>query len=228
SRGRDLEPLPHRPGQPHQAHRAPQRCGAGADGQSGGGVPPRADPPRLRHVRRPARGRHRHGRDARRRGDARHRGRDPMRGAGRLALAAAVLLGGTLAPALAEDDVLPLEGGIIELDEGIFPLAGASQPLERTSTDGGATEITLSTDTLFATGSAEIAETAATRVVDLVQDVPRGAEVSIDGRTDSVPYRRGNQVLSEELAEARSEEHTSELQSRFDLVCRLLLEKKKI
>src|SRR5699024_12649972 len=29
------------------------------------------------------------------------------------------------------------------------------------------------------------------------------------------------------LATYRSEEHTSELQSRFDLVCRLLLEKKK-
>src|SRR5437868_10543845 len=29
------------------------------------------------------------------------------------------------------------------------------------------------------------------------------------------------------LGHARSEEHTSELQSRFDLVCRLLLEKKK-
>src|SRR5699024_12003525 len=29
------------------------------------------------------------------------------------------------------------------------------------------------------------------------------------------------------LSENRSEEHTSELQSRFDLVCRLLLEKKK-
>src|SRR5437868_11057970 len=28
--------------------------------------------------------------------------------------------------------------------------------------------------------------------------------------------------------ERRSEEHTSELQSRFDIVCRLLLEKKKI
>src|SRR5207249_1968935 len=28
-------------------------------------------------------------------------------------------------------------------------------------------------------------------------------------------------------ADVRSEEHTSELQSRFDLVCRLLLEKKK-
>src|SRR6266496_4694740 len=33
--------------------------------------------------------------------------------------------------------------------------------------------------------------------------------------------------LLEELAGGRSEEHTSELQSRRDLVCRLLLEKKK-
>src|SRR5438067_6167775 len=32
---------------------------------------------------------------------------------------------------------------------------------------------------------------------------------------------------SGELVSSRSEEHTSELQSRFDLVCRLLLEKKK-
>src|SRR5699024_12670960 len=31
-----------------------------------------------------------------------------------------------------------------------------------------------------------------------------------------------------ETRRTRSEEHTSELQSRFDLVCRLLLEKKKI
>src|SRR5699024_12881247 len=30
------------------------------------------------------------------------------------------------------------------------------------------------------------------------------------------------------IQKVRSEEHTSELQSRFDLVCRLLLEKKKI
>src|SRR5699024_11945003 len=30
------------------------------------------------------------------------------------------------------------------------------------------------------------------------------------------------------LSDDRSEEHTSELQSRFDLVCRLLLEKKKM
>src|SRR5207249_12293172 len=34
-------------------------------------------------------------------------------------------------------------------------------------------------------------------------------------------------IIMQCLAKARSEEHTSELQSRFDLVCRLLLEKKK-
>src|SRR5699024_11663068 len=32
-------------------------------------------------------------------------------------------------------------------------------------------------------------------------------------------------LITEKFARARSEEHTSELQSRFDLVCRLLLEK---
>src|SRR5699024_11194655 len=38
---------------------------------------------------------------------------------------------------------------------------------------------------------------------------------------------RGHQSVRNELGIAlRSEEHTSELQSRFDLVCRLLLEKK--
>src|SRR2546428_5161688 len=34
-------------------------------------------------------------------------------------------------------------------------------------------------------------------------------------------------VHADDRARARSEEHTSELQSRSDLVCRLLLEKKK-
>ena len=45
--------------------------------------------------------------------------------------------------------------------------------------------------------------------------------------TDNVggfDVRPGNFLLN---GATRSEEHTSELQSRFDLVCRLLLEKKK-
>src|SRR5436190_14708724 len=41
-------------------------------------------------------------------------------------------------------------------------------------------------------------------------------------------YRRsGIYSGSESVTESRSEEHTSELQSHSDLVCRLLLEKKK-
>src|SRR5207249_6304001 len=38
---------------------------------------------------------------------------------------------------------------------------------------------------------------------------------------------RARQRRARTTAHDRSEEHTSELQSRFDLVCRLLLEKKK-
>src|SRR5699024_12041153 len=39
--------------------------------------------------------------------------------------------------------------------------------------------------------------------------------------------RRNTDGEGRSLGSYRSEEHTSELQSRFDLVCRLLLEKKK-
>src|SRR5438105_15234272 len=38
---------------------------------------------------------------------------------------------------------------------------------------------------------------------------------------------RDNKVFEKDRRRHRSEEHTSELQSRVDLVCRLLLEKKK-
>src|SRR2546428_6626967 len=43
----------------------------------------------------------------------------------------------------------------------------------------------------------------------------------------SLRQRRPQHALPAATGEARSEEHTSELQSRSDLVCRLLLEKKK-
>src|SRR5437868_9065774 len=41
------------------------------------------------------------------------------------------------------------------------------------------------------------------------------------------PLSAGHSSISASSTNGRSEEHTSELQSRFDLVCRLLLEKKK-
>src|SRR5438067_7766139 len=51
------------------------------------------------------------------------------------------------------------------------------------------------------------------------------AVVSIAGKNQRVSLLRADFFL--QLKQPRSEEHTSELQSRFDLVCRLLLEKKK-
>src|SRR5690349_24181268 len=51
-----------------------------------------------------------------------------------------------------------------------------------------------------------------------------GGAISITSLGCRVPERV---ITNDELATMRSEEHTSELQSRRDLVCRLLLEKKK-
>src|SRR2546422_6129711 len=55
------------------------------------------------------------------------------------------------------------------------------------------------------------------------RDVPvLGFEHRVAGAR--IPYTAG---VGDEVAHFRSEEHTSELQSRLHLVCRLLLEKKK-
>src|SRR5699024_12142065 len=49
----------------------------------------------------------------------------------------------------------------------------------------------------------------------------------VDGRYSPHQLIMTATPIPRTLAMSRSEEHTSELQSRFDLVCRLLLEKKK-
>src|SRR5207249_5877715 len=62
------------------------------------------------------------------------------------------------------------------------------------------------------------------RVTDSIIDADDAFTVEWDG-SHIVIHRRLPALLRGDGA--RSEEHTSELQSRFDLVCRLLLEKKK-
>src|SRR5437762_9123677 len=65
----------------------------------------------------------------------------------------------------------------------------------------------------------------------IVQADPEAADVGPGGRQPVLPQRverRGVAGPGEPFACARSEEHTSELQSPMYLVCRLLLEKKKI
>src|SRR5947207_7491313 len=70
----------------------------------------------------------------------------------------------------------------------------------------------------------------------MMQDLIGGqVDMAFDGMSTSAPQIRGGKlkplaVTAKErsfIAPGRSEEHTSELQSHSDLVCRLLLEKKK-
>src|SRR5699024_11426476 len=53
-------------------------------------------------------------------------------------------------------------------------------------------------------------------------------EIVFDGRPMSFGSINDSEAEGIVIIHQRSEEHTSELQSRFDLVCRLLLEKKKV
>src|SRR5688572_32517436 len=55
----------------------------------------------------------------------------------------------------------------------------------------------------------------------------RGDVRGLRQRRLSRPLRLGARRTERALAQSRSEEHTSELQSQSNLVCRLLLEKKK-
>src|SRR5207249_6923824 len=64
---------------------------------------------------------------------------------------------------------------------------------------------------------------------DVCDHVDEAADNLGSWGVDRVPEkaRAQAQVILKATTKLRSEEHTSELQSRFDLVCRLLLEKKK-
>src|SRR5438874_6241372 len=69
--------------------------------------------------------------------------------------------------------------------------------------------------------------------LDITTGLDRLVPMVISGSSGGVSFdpQRNNQRAALTLANGnvyRSEEHTSELQSRRDLVCRLLLEKKKI
>src|SRR5207247_6206044 len=66
-----------------------------------------------------------------------------------------------------------------------------------------------------------------TTVLPVIKAAATGPPASANGKlygamTTQTPYG----FITLRLCERRSEEHTSELQSRVDLVCRLLLEKK--
>src|SRR5688572_32762603 len=74
--------------------------------------------------------------------------------------------------------------------------------------------------TLFRSVSAERYPEAVEHILKAGYEI--GAHGHMHERVDTLPASQEEEILE------RSEEHTSELQSQSNLVCRLLLEKKKI
>src|SRR5699024_12683094 len=71
--------------------------------------------------------------------------------------------------------------------------------------------------------STALDESLNARVFDTVVRLP----LAVGGRNEGLQPLRDLDNIRSFLGSQRSEEHTSELQSRFELVCRPLLEKKK-
>src|SRR5436190_7429294 len=64
-------------------------------------------------------------------------------------------------------------------------------------------------------------------ICNRIQKVLEDANIKLGSVASDVFGVSGRAILRALMKEERSEEHTSELQSHSDLVCRLLLEKKK-
>src|SRR5207249_6180191 len=111
----------------------------------------------------------------------------------------------------------------------------SSAPFSPYEWDSGRTASTTSSAVSAMTGSIHDATPAATACCEStapfgapvepeVYRINAGASLLGDGQSHSSAATACTTTAG---ARSRSEEHTSELQSRFDLVCRLLLEKKK-
>lgn len=151
-----------------------------------------------------------------RRHERRHRDPLPRLGAGGGAAAAlAVALATTLAPpaaGFAGPDELPeptpelLAASVIAWDPARTVIqwdpAGTVRSVEQVETEAGRTTITLAADILFTPDSADLPQTAAARIGELVAQVPQGAAVQVHGHTDSVQGAVDNQQLSTARAEA--------------------------
>src|SRR5699024_11641116 len=77
----------------------------------------------------------------------------------------------------------------------------------------------------FAKLCAMVARTPAVeRVVSMARTIPSETTAARQAHERTVKEREVEDEWGQDVMASRSEEHTSELQSRFDLVCRLLLE----
>jgi OOP family OmpA-OmpF porin len=79
---------------------------------------------------------------------------------------------------------------------------GGVRTVDTVEEDDDETVVTLSSDILFDPSDATLSAAAEQRVGELVVDVPDGAEVQVQGHTDTVDTDAANQDLSERRAQA--------------------------
>ncbi|WP_448630459.1 OmpA family protein [Cellulomonas soli] len=94
-----------------------------------------------------------------------------------------------------------------DLDNSLFTVRAYSlersvRPLETVEHEASGTVVTLASDILFASDSAELSEAARTAVAALVVDIPQGAALAVRGHTDSVDTDEYNLTLSQARAQA--------------------------
>ncbi|WP_250446357.1 OmpA family protein [Actinotalea sp. C106] len=133
---------------------------------------------------------------------------------------AVALLVATVAPAAAttDPDLERLEEAEITaamLDDAVLDLSASAQDavlplvvegsvigLERTTETEEETVVTLTSDLLFEFGKADLTAASTSAIAEIAQVVPQGAEVQVDGYTDSLGGDEINLPLSERRAQA--------------------------
>ena len=141
--------------------------------------------------------------------------RTVVRGAGGAAFAAALTLG-LAGAAQADDEPLSIddlpsisdaEVDVLRTAIDVPDIQGIDipeiQPFEpEVTSDGADTVVSLDTDVLFEFGKADLSPEAEKAVVEAVKDVPDGAQIRVEGHTDSIGSDADNLALSKERAEA--------------------------
>ena len=141
--------------------------------------------------------------------------RTVVRGVGGAAFAAALTLG-LAGAAQADDEPLSIddlpsisdaEVDVLRTAIDVPDIQGIDIPEIRpfepeVTSDGADTVVSLDTDVLFEFGKADLSPEAEKAVVEAVKDVPDGAQIRVEGHTDSIGSDADNLALSKERAEA--------------------------
>ncbi|WP_019175535.1 OmpA family protein [Brevibacterium ravenspurgense] len=105
--------------------------------------------------------------------------------------------GAAPAAAAVKAEIDPIKAEIVPLKDNI-------EPMDDTREDAGEKVVTLSSDVLFDLGKWDLSDGAKKKIAELVKKVPQNATVRVEGHTDNLPYKEGNDVLSKRRAEAVS------------------------